>query len=233
MEWEWILSWIKIVIIDLTLAGDNALVIAMAVRTLPSRQRRLGIIWGAVGAVVIRIVITFVAAQILQLPLFQLAGGILLIWIAFKLLRENSGGETNGKDATTLWEAISVIIIADLIMSIDNILAVAGASEGNAILLIFGLGLSIPIVVIGATFIATLLGRYAWLVFLGAGILGEVAGKMAIDDRYVRQSFGVASKPLEWEIRLGLAALIVLAGLYLSRKSQPGRDTEVSGQPER
>jgi YjbE family integral membrane protein len=233
MEWEWILSWIKIVIIDLTLAGDNALVIAMAVRTLPSRQRRLGILWGAVGAVVIRIVITFVAAQILQLPLFQLAGGILLIWIAFKLLRENSGGETNGKDATTLWEAISVIIIADLIMSIDNILAVAGASEGNAILLIFGLGLSIPIVVIGATFIATLLGRYAWLVFLGAGILGEVAGKMAIDDRYVRQSFGVASKPLEWEIRLGLAALIVLAGLYLSRKSQLGRDTEVSGQPER
>jgi YjbE family integral membrane protein len=229
MEWEWILSWIKIVIIDLTLAGDNALVIAMAVRTLPARQRRLGILWGALGAVVIRIVITFVAAQILQLPLFQLAGGILLIWIAFKLLREDGGGETKGKHATTLWEAISVIIVADLIMSIDNILAVAGASEGNAILLIFGLGLSIPIVVIGATFIATLLGRYAWLVFVGAGILGEVAGKMAIDDQYVRQTLGVASKPLEWGLRLGLAALIVLVGLYLSRKSQPTRDANLSG----
>lgn len=229
MEWEWILSWIKIVIIDLTLAGDNALVIAMAVRTLPPRQRRLGILWGALGAVVIRIVITFVAARILQLPLFQLAGGILLIWIAFKLLREDSGGETKGKHATTLWEAISVIIVADLIMSIDNILAVAGASEGNAILLIFGLGLSIPIVVIGATFIATLLGRYAWLVFVGAGILGEVAGKMAIDDQYVRQTLGVASRPLEWGLRLGLAALIVLVGLYLSRKSQRARDANLSG----
>ena len=229
MDWEWILSWIKIVIIDLTLAGDNALVIAMAVRTLPPRQRRLGILWGAVGAVVIRICITFVAAQILHLPLFQLAGGILLIWIAFKLLREDSEGETKGKHATTLWEAISVIIVADLIMSIDNILAVAGASEGNAILLIFGLGLSIPIVVVGATFIAMLLGRYAWLEFLGAGILGEVAGKMAIDDQYVRQTFGVASKPFEWGLRLGLAGLIVLVGLYLSKKSQLASDTNVSG----
>ena len=229
MDWEWIVSWIKIVIIDLTLAGDNALVIAMAVRTLPPRQRRLGILWGAVGAVVIRIVITFVAAQILHLPLFQLAGGILLIWIAFKLLREDTGGETKGKHATTLWEAISVIIVADLIMSIDNILAVAGASEGNAILLIFGLGLSIPIVVVGATFIAMLLGRYAWLEFLGAGILGEVAGKMAVDDQYVRQTFGVASKPIEWGLRLGLAGLIVLVGLYLSRNSQPASDANVRG----
>ena len=229
MEWEWILSWIKIVIIDLTLAGDNALVIAMAVRTLPPRQRRLGILWGAIGAVIIRVFITFVAAQILQLPLFQLVGGILLIWIAFKLLREDGEGESKGKQATTLWEAISVIIVADLIMSIDNILAVAGASEGNAVLLIFGLGLSIPIVVIGATFIATLLGRYSWLVFLGAGILGEVAGKMAVDDQYVRQTFGMTSKPVEWGLRLGLAAFIVLVGLYLSRKSQPARDVNVNG----
>jgi YjbE family integral membrane protein len=229
MDWEWILSWIKIVIIDLTLAGDNAVVIAMAVLTLPPRQRRLGILWGALGAVVIRIVITFVAAQILQLPLFQLAGGILLIWIAFKLLREDSGGETKGKHATTLWEAISVIIVADLIMSIDNILAVAGASEGNAILLIFGLGLSIPIVVIGATFIATLMGRYGWLVFVGAGILGEVAGKMALDDQFIRQTFGVASKPFEWGLRMGLTTLIVLGGFYLSRKSQPARDANIIG----
>jgi YjbE family integral membrane protein len=229
MDWEWILDWIKIVIIDLTLAGDNAVMIAMAVRTLPPRQRQLGILWGAVGAVVIRIFITFVAAQILHLPLFQLVGGILLIWIAFKLLREDSGEETKGKQATTLWEAITIIIVADLIMSIDNILAVAGASEGNALLLIFGLGLSIPIVVMGATFIATLLGRYSWLVFLGAGILGEVAGKMAIDDQYISQTFGVAPKPVEWGLRLALAGLIVLGGLYLARKPQPAPDVNVSG----
>jgi len=229
MDWEWFLDWIKIIIIDLTLAGDNAVMIAMAVRTLPSRQRQLGILWGAVGAVVIRIFVTFVASQILHLPLFQLVGGVLLIWIAFKLLREDSGGETQGKQATTLWEAITIIIVADLIMSIDNILAVAGASEGNALLLIFGLGLSIPIVVMGATFISTLLGQYSWLVFLGAAILGEVAGKMAIDDQYVSQTFGVAPKPLEWAIRLALAGLIVLGGLYLARKSQPAPDVKVNG----
>ena len=230
MEWEWILDWIKIVIIDLTLAGDNALVIAMAVRTLEPRQRRLGIFWGALGAVFVRIVITFVASQILHLPLFQLAGGVLLVWIAFKLLRESGAEENTGKHATTLWEAISVIVVADLIMSIDNILAVAGASEGNAALLIFGLGLSIPLVIAGATFIAVLMAKFAWLEFLGAGILGEVAGKMAVEDQYVRQTLGPVSKPLEWGLRLGLAGLIVLAGLYLSRKPEPA-SVNVSGQP--
>ena len=229
MDWEFILDWIKIVIIDFTLAGDNALVIAMAVRTLPPRQQRRGILWGALGAVLIRVIITFVAAQVLQLPLLQLAGGLLLIWVAFKLLRQDSGGEAKVQHATTILEAIWIIIVADLIMSTDNILAVAGASQGNFFLLLFGLGLSIPIVVVGAAFIATLMNRFSWLVFVGAGILGEVSGKMMLDDQFIKQIFGEAPKLVEWGVRAGLAALIISIGLYFSRKPVPSQNSQAIG----
>lgn len=221
MDWELILDWFKIVIIDLTLAGDNALVIAMAVQTLPSRQQRLGIVWGSIGAVCIRVIITFIAAQFLQLPLVQLGGGILLLWIAVKLLRQSNGGETKVRDATTLWQAVWVIILADLIMSTDNVLAVAGASEGNFYLLLFGLGLSIPIVVIGAVFVSILMSRFGWLVLVGAAVLGEVSGKMSLEDHFITNMFGAPPKPIEWAVRMSLAGLLVLVGLFLSKQSQP------------
>ena len=227
MGWEFILSWLKIVIIDLTLAGDNALVIAMAVRTLPRRQQRIGIFWGAMGAVVIRVILTFLTSQLLQLPFLQLVGGVLLIWIAFKLLRQDSGGESKVRHGTTLLEAIRVIIIADLIMSTDNILAVAGASAGSFFLLLFGLGLSIPIVVIGAAFIAILMERYGWIVYAGAGVLGEVAAKMMIDDEFVRGTFDEAPKPVEWALRIGLATFIIVIGLIRSRRSEPAKNSEM------
>ena len=220
MDWEFIARWLKIVVIDLTLAGDNALVIAMAVRTLPRRQQRFGIFWGALGAVIIRVILTFVAAQLLRLPFLQLVGGLLLIWIAFKLLRQDSGGEATVRHGTTLPEAIRIIILADLIMSTDNILAIAGASQGSFFLLLFGLGLSIPIVVAGAAFIAALMNRYGWIVYLGAGVLGEVSGKMILEDHFIERTFGEASQPLEWGVRIGLAAAIVLIGLLLARRSQ-------------
>ena len=232
MDWEFILSWLKIVIIDLTLAGDNALVIAMAVRTLPRRQQRIGILFGAMGAVILRVVLTFLAAQLLQWPFLQVVGGLLLVWIAFKLLRQDGGSESKVRESTTLTEAIWVIIVADLVMSTDNILAVAGASAGSFFLLLFGLGLSIPIVVAGAAFIAILMGRYGWLVYLGAGILGEVAAKMMIDDEIVRNNLGAASQPLEWGLRLGLAALIVVIGLLLSRRSKERQESGTTSERE-
>ncbi len=220
MDWGFVLSWLRIVVINLTLSGDNALVIAMAVRTLPRRQQRLGIFWGATGAVVFRVGLTFVAAQLLLLPYLQLVGGLVLLWIALKLLREESGGEGKVRHGTTAGEAIRIIIIADLIMSTDNVLAIAGASEGSFVLLLFGLGLSIPIVVWGAAFIATLMNRYGWIVYVGAGILGEVSGKMMLEDEFVQRTFGVAPKPLEWAVRIGLAVAIVLIGLVLARRAQ-------------
>ncbi len=220
MDWGFVLSWLRIVVINLTLSGDNALVIAMAVRTLPRRQQRLGIFWGATGAVVFRVILTFVAAQLLLLPYLQLVGGLVLLWIAVKLLREESGGEGKVHHGTTVGEAIRIIIIADLIMSTDNVLAVAGASEGSFVLLLFGLGLSIPIVVWGAAFIATLMNRYGWIVYVGAGILGEVSGKMMLEDEFIQRTFGVAPKPLEWAVRIGLAVAIILIGLILARRAQ-------------
>lgn len=219
MDWEFTARLLKIVFINIVLSGDNAVVIALAVRTLPRRQQRLGIFWGAIGAVVMRVALTFVAVQLLRLPFLQLIGGLLLIWIAFKLLRQESG-EARVRHGTTLGEAIRVIILADLIMSMDNILAIAGAAEGSFALLLFGLGLSIPIVVWGAAFIATLMNRYGWIIYLGAGMLGEVAGKMILEDRFVEQSIGEAPRALEWGIRIGLAAAIVVVGLALARRSQ-------------
>jgi YjbE family integral membrane protein len=218
VDWGFVVSWLRIVVINLTLSGDNALVIAMAVRTLPRRQQRLGLFWGATGAVVFRVILTFVAAQLLLLPYLQLVGGLVLVWIALKLLREDSGGEGKVRHGTTVAEAIWIIILADLIMSTDNVLAIAGASEGSFFLLLFGLGLSIPIVVWGAAFIATLMNRYGWIVYIGAGFLGEVSGKMMLEDDFVQRTFGAAPKLLEWAVRLGLAATIVLVGFVLSRR---------------
>jgi YjbE family integral membrane protein len=164
--------------------------------------------------------LTFVAAQLLLLPYLQLVGGLVLVWIALKFLREESGGEGKVRHGTTVSEAIRIIIIADLVMSTDNVLAVAAASEGSFFLLLFGLGLSIPIVVWGAALIATLMNRYGWIVYVGAGILGEVAGKMMLEDDFVQRTFGAARKPVEWAVRLGLAVAIVVIGLILARRSQ-------------
>jgi predicted tellurium resistance membrane protein TerC len=170
VDWQFIFSWFKIVILDLMLAGDNAVVIAMAVRTLPFRQQRIGIFLGALGAVIVRIILTFAAAELLQVSAVQLVGGLLLIWIAFKLLRQDNGGESKIHHGTTLVGAVRIIIVPDLIA--------------------------------GAAFIAALMSRCGWIVYVGAGILGEVAGKMILEDNFIEATLGEASKPLEWEIRI-------------------------------
>jgi YjbE family integral membrane protein len=215
VDWHFIFSWLKIVVLDLTLAGDNALVIAMAVRTLPFRQQRIGIFLGALGAVIVRVSLTFAAAQFLLFPYVQLTGGILLVWIAFKLLRQDNDSEPAIQQCATLFKAIRIIIVADVIMSTDNILAIAGASEGSSFLVLFGLGLSIPIVILGATFIATLMKHCTWIIYLGAGILGEVAAKMILEDNFIEVTLGVPSGVMKWGIRIGLALLVVALGLLL------------------
>jgi YjbE family integral membrane protein len=220
LHWGFVFSWLKIVVLDLTLAGDNAIVIAMAVRTLPYRQQRIGICLGALGAVIVRVILTFAAARLLLFPYVQLVGGLLLVWIAFKLLRPDTGSEPAIQHGATLLKAIRIIILADLIMSTDNILAIAGASEGSTVLLVAGLGLSIPILVVGAAFIAMLMSRCSWIVYVGGAILGEVAGKMILEDNFIEATVGEAPKPLEWEIRIGLAILVVVVGYLLARRSE-------------
>jgi YjbE family integral membrane protein len=184
--WEWASAIFYIVWIDIVLAGDNAVVIALAVRNLPPRQRLIGIILGAGAAVALRVSLTFVATQLLTVKFVQLIGGILIIWIAFKLLKQNQGEHGSDRDgARGLWQAIWMILVADITMSLDNVLAVAGAARGHFGLLLFGLALSIPLVVFASNFISKLMARYQLVVFLGAAILGKVAGEMMLTDPVV------------------------------------------------
>ena len=176
---------LSIILIDLLLAGDNALVIALAARSLPPRQRRLGIVFGAATAVVLRVLITIAAAQLLNIELIKLVGGAFILWIAVKVLADASGPEGEPAAPMHLLRAIWFIAIADITMSLDNVLAVAGASHGSIPLIILGLGLSIPFVMFSSNLIVLLMDRYAWTLYLGAAILGKVGGEMMATDPLV------------------------------------------------
>lgn len=175
----------SIIMIDAVLSGDNAVVIAMATLRLESRQRKKAIFWGTFGAVALRVFLTVLAAFLLNVPYIQAVGGLLLTWIAVKLLSEDESGED--KEAPdSMGRAIRTIIIADFLMSLDNVLAVAGVSGGNIPLLIIGLMMSIPLVVWGSTFLSRLMRKWPWLVALGAGLLGWTAGEMLLKEPYLK-----------------------------------------------
>jgi YjbE family integral membrane protein len=180
--------WIRllgIVVIDLTLAGDNALVIALAVRSLPPRQQFLGRVWGTAGAVGLRLAFIAIATWLLQVPFLQVIGGLLLVWIALRLVRqshEDGGEHGHVRQGTTLREAVWIIMVADAVMSLDNVLGVAAAAQGHFVLVVFGIALSLPLVVWGSGLLARLMNRFTWIIWLGGGILGYVAGEMILRD---------------------------------------------------
>src|SRR5881409_2467842 len=186
-----------IVIIDLTLAGDNALVIALAVRTLPKRQQFFGRLWGTAGAVVLRLAFIVVATWLLAIPLLQAVGGVLLVWIALRLVRQNAEIAGHVRQGTTLREAIWIIMIADAAMSLDNVLAVAAAARGDLLLVVVGIGLSLPLVVWGSGLLAWLMNRFTWIIWLGGGVLGYFAGEMILRDRAVERWLGAVPGWLE------------------------------------
>lgn len=181
-DMQFLSALISIVIIDLILAGDNAVVIAMAVRSLPAEQRGKGIFYGAGAAVLLRVIATFFVSQLLTISFVKLVGGVLITWIAVKLFMEGVPEENIKKEATTIAQAVKVIVIADITMAVDNMLAVGGASHGNLFLLIFGLGLSIPFVVFTSNLLSMLMDRYPIIIYIGAAILGKVGGEMIITD---------------------------------------------------
>jgi len=181
-----------IVLIDLALAGDNALVIALAVRTLPRHQRTLGQVWGAVGAVVLRVGFIVVVTLLLSIPLLQLAGGVVLIAIAVRLTRDETGIEHQVRAGSTLVQAIGIIVAADVIMSLDNVLAVAAAARGRYSLVVVGVGLSLPLVVWGSGLLSKLMSRQSWMVWLAGGVLGYVAGDMILRDPLIDGWLGPA-----------------------------------------
>jgi YjbE family integral membrane protein len=218
MDPEFWVRWVKIVGIDILLAGDNALVIALAVRTLPKRQQFLGRVWGTGGAVGLRVLFIALITQLLRIPLLQFAGGLVLVWIAFKLLRQTGeGGDGEGRHGTSLWEAVWIIIVADVSMSLDNVIAIAGAAHGDMVLVVFGIALSIPLVVWGSGFLAQLMNRFEWIVWIGSGILGEVAGDMMIHDTVVHAWLGRTADVVNYPLRLLLFAGLTALGWWLAR----------------
>jgi YjbE family integral membrane protein len=219
---EFWVRWAKIVVIDLLLAGDNALVIALAVRSLPHRQQLLGRLWGTAGAVVLRVVFIAIITQLLRVPLLPFVGGLVLVWIAVKLIRQDAGEGEGGtaRQGTTLMGAIWIIIVADVTMSLDNVIAIAGAAHGDLFLVVFGIALSIPIVVWASGILARLMNRYPWIIWAGGGVLGEVAGDMMIHDRIVHGWLGPVADVVNIPLRLLLFASITALGWRLARRAK-------------
>lgn len=222
--WAFFSAVMSIVLIDLVLAGDNAVVIAMAVKNLPARQRTWGIALGAGGAVVIRVLCTFAVAQLLVMPFVKLIGGALVIWIAVKLLTQGAAEESHEhREAAGIWQALWIIVVADLSMGIDNMLAVGAASHGSMFLLIFGLGLSIPFVVFMSNMLSRLMDRYPVILWIGAAILGRVGGEMLITDPLVQSML----QPPTWAAYATEAFFVAfvcgLAKLLLMRRGATGQ----------
>lgn len=207
-------SLVSIIIIDLILAGDNAVVIAMAVRSLPSAQRRKGIFYGAGAAVLLRVIATFFVAQLLQINFIKLIGGILITWIAVKLFIEGVPEDNIKKEAASLAQAIKIIVIADITMATDNMLGVGGASHGNLFLLLFGLGLSIPFVVFTSNLLSMLMDKYPLIIYSGAAVLGKVGGEMIITDPFVESILG-PGKMVKYSVEIIFAIGVIVAGKLL------------------
>ncbi|MFF2857451.1 TerC family protein, partial [Peribacillus sp. NPDC058002] len=199
---EFISGLLAIIMIDLVLAGDNAILIGLAARKLPKDQQKKVIIWGAVGAIVIRIIATLLVVVLLEVPGLHLIGGLLLVWIAYKLLIDEE--EHDLKPADSMWAAIKTIIIADALMGLDNVLAVAGASHGNFTLVVIGLLVSIPVVMYGSTLILKLIERFPFIIIIGAGILGWTAAKMIVAEPFMLDYF---ANPF---IKYGFEAIVVI-----------------------
>jgi YjbE family integral membrane protein len=177
-----ITGFLSVVLIDLILSGDNALVIGMACAKLPPRERKLGILYGSLAAIGLRVVLAAATAWLLRIPLLQALGGLLLLWVAYKLAGNTREDHSDIRQGATVWEAVRTIAVADLIMSLDNVLAVGGVSRGDVLLLVVGLGLTIPIIMWGSSLVSTLLDRAPWLSYLGAGVLAITAAGMIADD---------------------------------------------------
>lgn len=228
-SWDFCVGFLSIVLIDLVLAGDNAVVIALAVKSLHGKQRRTGIIFGAGAAVALRVVLTFFVAQLLTISFIKLLGGMLILWIAVKLFIEGAPEDKFQKEATTFWQAIRVIVIADLIMSTDNILAVAGACKGNFFLLLFGLALSIPFVVFTSSLLSLLMDKYPIIVWMGAAVLGRVGGEMIITDPWIVEKIA-PSRGLQIACEIiGAVGVLAVAKLYMRWKISKQENNTVKG----
>ena len=208
---------LKIVWINIILSGDNAVVIALAARAQPPEQQKKAIFWGSGAAVVLRIVLTVVAAKLLALSFLQIIGGALLLWIGVQLLSENDAGEGQAKEHGSLMAAVRTILIADLVMSLDNVIAVAAAAKGSTTLLILGLAISIPLVIFGSTLMIRLMARFPVIVMFGAALIGWVGGETIVSDVALHDVL-VAQPWLHYGAAAAGATLVLALGRALQKR---------------
>jgi len=224
-----------IIWVNIILSGDNAVVIALAARSLPERQQKLAILWGAAAAVVLRIVLTIVAVKLLELPFLKLAGGAALLWIAVQLLipEDDGGGEV--ESSSHLIGAIKTILIADLVMSTDNVIAVAAVAKDSIALLVLGLVISIPLVIFGASLLMKLMERYPIIITLGAAILGWTAGEMAVTDPAIAEWVKTNMDWMEsyYAAPIVGAMIVVVVGKWIAARKQPPPENGQAQSPRR
>lgn len=213
---------LAIIVIDLVLAGDNAIVIAMAAKNLPAHLQKKAIIWGAVGAIVVRSAMTLVVVYLLNIPGLMLIGGLLLVWIAYRLLNPAQDDDGHGPASSTFWGAMKTIVIADAVMGLDNVLAVAGAAHGSYVLVVLGLLISIPVVIWGSTQILKLVERYPSVTYLGAGVLAWTAAKMMISEPFSKEWLASQSPALEYVIQVVVVLGVLSGGFIRSRRALEG-----------
>ena len=216
---EFWVGLVKIIWINIILSGDNAVVIALAARSLPPHQQRQAVFFGSGAAVVLRIILTVVAAKLLALPYLQIVGGLLLLWIGVQLLGDEDEGEGEHKEHGSLMAAIRTILIADLVMSLDNVIAVAAAAQGSMTLLILGLAISIPLVIFGSTLMIKLMERFPIIIVLGAMLIGWVGGETIVSDVALKDTLA-ASPWLHYAAAAAGAILVYVIGKALQRRGQ-------------
>ena len=210
---------LKIIGVNIVLSGDNAVVIALAARSLPPRQQKLAIFWGAGAAIVMRIALTFFAIALLQLPWLKLIGSVLLLWIGVKLLVPEHGDD-EGNASDNLFQAIKTILIADLVMSLDNVIAVAAAAGGSVVLLVLGLAISIPLVIFGATLLVKAMERFPIIIVIGAALIGFVAGEMAWEDSAIDAWTNPYPASMKYVCAIIGAVLVVVVGKVMARRAE-------------
>lgn len=228
------LALLQIIGVNIVLSGDNAVVIALAARSLPPPQQKQAIFWGSGAAVAMRIILTIVAVELLKLPALKLVGAVLLLWIAVQLLLPEEDGEGEGEGISNMAAAIRTILIADLVMSLDNVIGVAAVAKGSLTLLVIGLAISIPLVIFASTFLLKLMERYPVIVTLGAGLLGYVAGEMAVTDPLVVAWIDANAAWLHGALPVAGVVAVIVLGKWLAARAEAAEDerplVEIDGQ---
>ena len=219
----WWSALLAIILIDLVLAGDNAIVIALAARNLPANLKKKAIIWGTIGAIIVRSLMTLGVVWLLQIPSLMLFGGLGLLWIAYRLIAEDGGNDEHGPMATTFWGAMKTIVIADALMGVDNVLGVAGAAHGSMDLVVIGLLVSVPIVVFGSTLVLRLVERFPIIIQLGSAVLAFTAAKMIISEPLLDDVFD-PNAVARWSTYAVCIVGVLAAGWWASRASRRAAD---------